>query len=259
MKLWHALLPAFVATALVACATGPEEERIGELDELEDKADPLPVEDAALRAEQSYRRYLEEAPKGSNTPEAMRRLADLQIEKVYGVVGAEPGAALPVPERAAAIEPAEKDKQIAGPRRPLESDLDFERRTTSREEGAWRPDGEEILSFDGTPIPSGPLEAIEAYEEILSSYKHYSRKDRVLYQLARAYDEVGQPDQSIEVLNRLVSDYPYSNTADEVHFRRGEYYFVRKRWRDAESAYHSAVVVGPDSDFYEVGLYKLGW
>ena len=259
MRRWHALLPAFVAASLVACATAPEEERIGELDELEVEHDQLPVEDAALRAEQSYRRYLEETPKGSNTPEAMRRLADLQIEKVYGVVGAEPGAAMPVPSRAAAIEPAEKNKQIAEPRRPSESDLDFERRTTSHEQGAWQTDGDEILSYDGTPIPSGPLEAIEAYQEILSSYKHYSRKDRVLYQLARAYDEVGQTDQSIEVLNRLVSDYPYSNTADEVHFRRGEYYFVRKRWRDAELAYHSVVVVGPDSDFYEVGLYKLGW
>ena len=36
---------------------------------------------------ESYRRYLEETSKSSMTPEAMRRLADLQIEQAYGVIG----------------------------------------------------------------------------------------------------------------------------------------------------------------------------
>ena len=44
-----------------------------------------------------------------------------------------------------------------------------------------------------------------------------------------------------------------------MNFRRGEYYFTRKRWSDAEQAYRAVVDAGPDSQFYEHGLYKLGW
>src|SRR5438445_5656442 len=34
---------------------------------------------------QHYRRFLEEAPETAMTPEAMRRLADLQLEKQFGI------------------------------------------------------------------------------------------------------------------------------------------------------------------------------
>ena len=36
---------------------------------------------------QSYRRFLEETPTSRMAPEAMRRLADLQLEKAYGISG----------------------------------------------------------------------------------------------------------------------------------------------------------------------------
>ena len=254
-------LLALLAAVLAACASGPPEETIEDLDESEVNTEAAPVEQSVEDAEQSYRRYLEQAPEGTETAEAMRRMADLQIEKVYGVVGSAPGAAMPTPQQAAPAAPTRRDRPVAAPRRPAESDADFESRTTREDEDLLRQRarGDEVRFIDGEPIPAGPLEAIETYKKILSSYSNYARKDEVLYQLARAYDEIGQPEEAIKVMERLVADYPYTRMADEVNFRRGEYYFVRKRWRDAEKAYHSLVVVGPDSPFYEHGLYKLGW
>ena len=41
---------------------------------------------------ESYRRFLEETPESALTPEAMRRLADLKIEREYGYLTA-PAAA----------------------------------------------------------------------------------------------------------------------------------------------------------------------
>ena len=49
--------------------------------------DDIYVADSLERAADSYRRYLEETSRSGMTPEAMRRLADLQIEQAYGVMG----------------------------------------------------------------------------------------------------------------------------------------------------------------------------
>src|SRR5229473_1219861 len=43
------------------------------------------VEQGLYQAMQHYRRFLEEAPETAMTPEAMRRLADLQLEKQFGI------------------------------------------------------------------------------------------------------------------------------------------------------------------------------
>ena len=93
-------LLAFSAAWLAACATAPSQETIEDLDRLDADLETVPAESSVDDAEQSYRRFLEEAPEVAETPEAMRRLADLQIEKVYGVVGTRPGAAMPTPRQA---------------------------------------------------------------------------------------------------------------------------------------------------------------
>ena len=58
---------------------------------------------------------------------------------------------------------------------------------------------------------------------------------------------------------RLVAAYPDSEYMDEIFFRRGEFFFVRKKYLDAEDAYGEVVRMGGDSTFYELALYKLGW
>ena len=77
--------------------------------------------------------------------------------------------------------------------------------------------------------------------------------------MSRAYDEIGQPDEAMEVMNRLVMEYPHSRHLDEVQFRRGEYYFVRKKFINAEDAYSAVITLGSNSDYYELALYKKGW
>ena len=54
------------------------------------------------QAMQGYRRFLEETPETEMTPEAMRRLADLQIEKQFGIrTGDGKPREMAAPERAA--------------------------------------------------------------------------------------------------------------------------------------------------------------
>ncbi len=257
---------ALVSVAISACATvSSEQGTLAELQQVEADVADVYLEDGLERAEQSYRRYLEETDKNKRTPEAMRRLADLQIEQAYGVLGHDDIVELAAPETGALplslTQSGEAETVAAAPATPDESDLEFERRATQRETLLAQESEleDELFTGDGEPIPAGPREAIETYKQILELYPNYERNDRVLYQMSRAYDEIGKPDEAMEVMNRFVTEYPYSRYSDEVQFRRGEYYFVRKKWRDAERAYAAVTSLGSTTSYYELALYKYGW
>src|SRR3974390_569165 len=47
----------------------------------------VPVDQGLDRATQSYRDFLKQAPNSALAPEAMRRLADLKVEKEFGLQG----------------------------------------------------------------------------------------------------------------------------------------------------------------------------
>lgn len=113
----------------------------------------------------------------------------------------------------------------------------------------------------GAPVLQGmPVkQAIELYESLLRDYPEFERNDTVLYQLSRAYDAAGQPQQALAALDKLVTRYPDSQWASEAQFRRGEVLFSDAHYREAESAYAAVVAAGPDSGYYEQGLYKQGW
>jgi len=257
------------AAGLAACATTTQQGTLAELSSVPADVDEVQLEDGLERAAQSYRRYLEETSESARTPEAMRRLADLQIEQEYGVIGgggvangtggsrivemAAPDSAAPV-KQAATVAPA------TGPAEPSESELEFEERASQRQDllsGGASLD--EVLPIGDEPVPAGPREAIETYKQILETYPNYERNDQVLYQMSRAYDEIGEPDEAMTVMDQLVARYPYSKYLDEVYFRRGEYFFVRKKYLDAEDAYGAIIRMGSTSSYYELALYKLGW
>lgn len=102
-------------------------------------------------------------------------------------------------------------------------------------------------------------DAIRLYEQLLSQYSGYGKADRVMYQLSRAYESSGQPEQVLQVLDRLVSEYPDSPFIDEAQFRRGEMLFARKQYYEAGEAFAVVTSFGNVSGFYEQALYKFGW
>jgi cellulose synthase operon protein C len=101
--------------------------------------------------------------------------------------------------------------------------------------------------------------AIKLYQDLLKAYPDYARNDQVLYQLARAYETTGQPEQALTTLDQIVSRYPTSPELDEVQFRRGEILFSNKQYDLAEKAYGRVARYGSRSAFYEQSLYKRGW
>ena len=248
--------------ALAACAANVKQSgTLAELDAVAPDIEEVYVADSLERAAESYRRYLEETPKSARTPEAMRRLADLQIEQAYGVIGSGEIVEMAAPDPGTAARRITAEPGRDRTPEPGESEEDFEKRATQRELLLSQPPPTDPLlpGDDAVPAPSGPREAIEMYWEILETYPNYERNDQVLYQLSRAYDEVGDPDRAMEVMDRVIAEYPYSKYIDEVHFRRGEYFFIRKQYLAAEEAYGAIKRMGPGTSYFELGLYKLGW
>ena len=252
---------ALAMAALAGCASAPARHTLGDLRTVKPDVAEVDVQDSLDLAMSSYRRFLEETETGAMTPEAMRRLADLQLEKEYGIAGGSPQA-LPAPRQGfapAAVRDTSLDAPAGAVAAAHESDEEFERRATQQQDlGSASARGVDLPGGESLPH-SGPLEAIAIYKRLLAEYPNYERSDQVIYQMARAYDELGQTEQAMEAMQRLVDEYGYSKYSDEVNFRRAEYFFTRSKYRDAERAYQAITSMGARSEYYELALYKLGW
>jgi tetratricopeptide (TPR) repeat protein len=252
------------ASLLVACAN-PDKRTLAELHRVEADMSEIQIDNGLDEAMRGYQRFLAEAPESSLTPEAMRRLADLKLEKEFGIFGDGGPAALPAPQAGRVTSAAADATEAGQPPSALaefaalgESEQEFEQRATANE--VWVGGDPELALPDGEGVAGeGPLEAIALYDRILATYPNYEHNDRVLYQKARAYDELGRPDDAMAVTRQLIAAYPHSRHIDEVWFRRAEYFFTRRRYLDAEEAYSEITKRGPVSSFYELALYKLGW
>ena len=110
-------------------------------------------------------------------------------------------------------------------------------------------------------LQAGPdlNKAIKLYEGLLQSFPNKEDNDRIYYQLARAYEETGDIEKSLEVLTTLVEKYPETIYHDEAQFRRGEIFFVFQEFDNSEQAYTKSLTLGKSSPYYERATYKLGW
>ena len=168
---------------VVACSSSPQRQTLARLHDVPPDLAEIEVEDSLVLAMHSYRSFLEETPESEMTPEAMRRLADLQIENEFGIMGtgdivelsAPPDS---VPEASSfAVQPAEP-LNLSGVGDLSESDEDFEARATGEYEIAFDdvsrdlplPDGTQPVATSGAteepdsgnqkPPPVGPVCAI---------------------------------------------------------------------------------------------------
>jgi tetratricopeptide (TPR) repeat protein len=276
---------AIVVLMLGGCAEHPDKETLASLREVPADTADAQVTAGLEKAMESYRRFLEETPEGALSPEAMRRLADLKVEKEYGLQGdgqivevpavASHGAAartagndpgsMPAPAATARIDaPAvSKAARRAGPATSTTNlERELERRASSQASIVSADELSQLALPEGAD-PSleraGPAEAIRLYDELLTKYPDYAFRDQVLYQKARACDELGRTAESMKVMEQLIAAHPRSRYLDEVQFRRAEHFFTRRKYRDAEKAYEAIVSIGAGSEYYELALYKLGW
>ena len=301
MRLMRAHTIVFLLPVIAACAHHLDRSgTLATLHQVQPDTKEVPVEQGLDRAVQSYRDFLQQAPDSKLAPEAMRRLADLKIEKQFGIQGdgkpvdlppspsdvpaqavapaasgaapAEPAGSTgrnraaelhaPVVTKINAQTAARSHTDAPGSGHSAVSEHDLEQRAASQP-GIPAASAATPLALpggmDADPSRAGPLEAIQLYDQLLAKYPQYAFRDQVLYQKARAYDELGQTEEAMKVMELLVQENPHSRFTDEVQFRRAERLFIQRKYREAESAYTAIVDAGSGSEYYEPALYKLGW
>jgi hypothetical protein len=99
----HRAMCVVGAAVLAACSSAPPKGTLATLHNVQPDLQDVKVDDGLDTAMQSYQRFLEETPETKRTPEAMRRLADLKIEKEYGLNGTGEMLELPAPQTAAEV------------------------------------------------------------------------------------------------------------------------------------------------------------
>ncbi|KGJ94824.1 tetratricopeptide repeat protein [Colwellia psychrerythraea] len=100
---------------------------------------------------------------------------------------------------------------------------------------------------------------IELLETSIKDYPKAKHNDVTLYQLAKAYDQQGEYDQTHETLKLLAKGYPKSRYYLEAQFRLAEYAFSAKKYTLAEDKYTEIIIAKNNAVFYEKSLYKRGW
>ncbi len=166
----------------------------------------------------------------------------------------------PVEVRPSAPLEATGDKAAESYRAFLELSDDHELRAEAmRRLGDLALESTEARLADETGGEQPFNDAIQQYESLLETYPDYENNDSVLYQLARAYENNGRPDQALVVLNQIIARHPDTQRIDEVQFRRGEILFLNQRYGEAERAYTAVLDFGETSEFYDESLYKHGW
>lgn len=117
----------------------------------------------------------------------------------------------------------------------------------------------EIDEVDPQTNDAALQNSIRIYEDLLREHPDAPGNDRVLYQLARAYQNAGNSEGAIQALERLQTDFPDSDYAADSHFRRGELLFGVSRFSEASEEYRQVLALGDATPFYDAAQYKLAW
>ena len=117
----------------------------------------------------------------------------------------------------------------------------------------------EITSLEDERYTQQIKKSIELYLVSLRDYPKAKDNDKLLYQLAKAYDQIGESDKSFETLVNLSEQFPSSIFFIEAQFRIAEYYFAKADYVSAEQAYTDVIISPKNHIFYERALFKRGW
>ena len=100
---------------------------------------------------------------------------------------------------------------------------------------------------------------VELLSTSLKDYPKAKGNDKILYQLAKAYDHKTDSINSEKTLINLVTKYPKSPYYIESQFRLAEIFFSKREYVKAEDTYTDIIGSRKDNIFYEKSLFKRGW
>lgn len=101
--------------------------------------------------------------------------------------------------------------------------------------------------------------AITLYRKVLKSSDYKKQRAKLLYNVARACDIVGDTAGGITAFDRLINHYPDSPFFSESHFRRAQMRFSLGSYKRAANDYKWLIDNDKDSPYRLQAQYKLAW
>lgn len=101
--------------------------------------------------------------------------------------------------------------------------------------------------------------AVRTYERLLNERPQDPKNDRVLYQLARAQQNLGKSKEAIVTLDKLAKDFKDSPLAGDAHFRRADLLYRLDQYAEAEAEFATVMDYEDRTPFFEPAQYMKGW
>ncbi len=182
-----------------------------------------------------------------------------QIQEIVAPQDAPPQAALPVVESAeVAPDPSRAlenyEKLLDLPQDPASRAETMRRLADLQLEIDEASGGANLKESDARQRKS-----IALYNTVLTEQPNSPNNDRVLYQLARAYQNIGDNGKAEATLQKLTQQYPHSSYIDDARFRRAELLFKLQAFDEASAEYRQVLELGEATPFYQSAQYKYGW
>lgn len=115
------------------------------------------------------------------------------------------------------------------------------------------------LVIDDPAYEKRVRDTIELLTDTLAKFPDAAGNDHLLYQLAKAHDQIGEADSAVAALEKMVQRYPETTYFVEAKFRIGESAFVKGDYLDADIAYTDVIEARNQEAFKEKALFKRGW
>lgn len=100
---------------------------------------------------------------------------------------------------------------------------------------------------------------IQLLKQSLRDFPEAPGNDQTLYQLAKAYDQLGEAEKAVETLEQLVFEYPHTKYFVEAKFRIAENAFINGFYFKSEDAYTDVMKNAENPSFVEKAFFKRGW
>jgi cellulose synthase operon protein C len=158
------------------------------------------------------------------------------------------------------------EPQAAAPERAVENyrrllELETDPRTQQEAQRRLADLQVSIADAEGTTEEAAATleESVALYLDLLDERPDAEDNDRIHYQLARAYQGLGNTPAAIDALQQVAEQHPDSELLGDARFRRAELLFFEARYAEAESEYAEVMAMADETPFHDIAQYKLGW
>ncbi|MGB9755810.1 MAG: tetratricopeptide repeat protein [Desulfurella sp.] len=97
--------------------------------------------------------------------------------------------------------------------------------------------------------------SIKIYHEILNYSLELDAPGKIMYKIAKIYKKQND-SRYLDILKKLVEEYPYSDYADKAKFELGDAFFKDKNYNKAVLYYSS---ITKENSLYKIGMLRAGY